>query len=37
MGWERIGVYDGGWCEWSRDADNPVVCRSGSNLRETAR
>jgi thiosulfate/3-mercaptopyruvate sulfurtransferase len=27
MGWERIGVYDGGWCEWSRDADNPVVCR----------
>jgi thiosulfate/3-mercaptopyruvate sulfurtransferase len=37
MGWERIGVYDGGWCEWSRDADNPVVCRAGSNLRETAR
>jgi thiosulfate/3-mercaptopyruvate sulfurtransferase len=28
MGWERIGVYDGGWCEWSRDADNPVVCRA---------
>lgn len=27
MGWERIGVYDGGWCEWSRDGDNPVVCR----------
>lgn len=27
MGWERIGVYDGGWCEWSRAADNPVVCR----------
>jgi thiosulfate/3-mercaptopyruvate sulfurtransferase len=26
MGWERIGVYDGGWCEWSRDGDNPVVC-----------
>jgi thiosulfate/3-mercaptopyruvate sulfurtransferase len=25
MGWERIGVYDGGWCEWSRAADNPVV------------
>jgi thiosulfate/3-mercaptopyruvate sulfurtransferase len=28
MGWERIGVYDGGWCEWSRAADNPVVCRA---------
>ena len=28
MGWERIGVYDGGWCEWSRDDDNPVVCRA---------
>ncbi len=27
MNWERIGVYDGGWCEWSRDPDNPVVCR----------
>ena len=27
MGWERIGVYDGGWCEWSRDLANPVVCR----------
>jgi 3-mercaptopyruvate sulfurtransferase SseA len=27
MDWERIGVYDGGWCEWSRHADNPVVCR----------
>ncbi|MCS0580452.1 rhodanese-like domain-containing protein [Massilia pinisoli] len=27
MGWERIGVYDGGWCEWSRDAGNPVVRR----------
>lgn len=27
MGWERIAVYDGGWCEWSRDAANPVVCR----------
>jgi len=30
MGWERIGVYDGGWCEWSRDASNPVVCRVGA-------
>ena len=28
MGWERIGIYDGGWCEWSRDEDNPVVCRA---------
>ena len=27
MNWDRIGVYDGGWCEWSRDPDNPVVCR----------
>jgi thiosulfate/3-mercaptopyruvate sulfurtransferase len=27
MGWERIAVYDGGWCEWSRDGGNPVVCR----------
>ena len=28
MGWDEIGVYDGGWCEWSRDATNPVVCRA---------
>ena len=28
MDWEHISVYDGGWCEWSRDPDNPVVCRS---------
>jgi thiosulfate/3-mercaptopyruvate sulfurtransferase len=27
MGWDHIAVYDGGWCEWSRAADNPVVCR----------
>jgi 3-mercaptopyruvate sulfurtransferase SseA len=27
MNWERISVYDGGWCEWSRDPSNPVVCR----------
>lgn len=26
MNWERISVYDGGWCEWSRDPGNPVVC-----------
>lgn len=28
MGWEHIAVFDGGWCEWSRDACNPVLCRS---------
>jgi molybdopterin synthase sulfurtransferase len=27
MDWERISVYDGGWCEWSRDPGNPVVRR----------
>jgi 3-mercaptopyruvate sulfurtransferase SseA len=27
MKWERISVYDGGWCEWSRDPRNSVVCR----------
>lgn len=27
MGWEQIGVFDGGWCEWSRDPDSPVLCR----------
>jgi thiosulfate/3-mercaptopyruvate sulfurtransferase len=27
MNWERIAVYDGGWCEWSRDQGNPVLCR----------
>jgi thiosulfate/3-mercaptopyruvate sulfurtransferase len=25
MGWERISVYDGGWCEWSSDPANPVT------------
>jgi 3-mercaptopyruvate sulfurtransferase SseA len=30
MNWEYISVYDGGWCEWSRDPDNPVVCRVAS-------
>jgi len=28
MGWPDISIYDGGWCEWSRDASNPVLCRS---------
>lgn len=27
MGWEQISVFDGGWCEWSRDPANPTVCR----------
>jgi thiosulfate/3-mercaptopyruvate sulfurtransferase len=27
MGWDDIGVFDGGWCEWSRDPGNPVLCR----------
>jgi 3-mercaptopyruvate sulfurtransferase SseA len=30
MGWERIAIYDGGWCEWSRDPANPTVCRISS-------
>ena len=25
MGWQRIAVYDGGWCEWSQDpVNNPI-------------
>jgi thiosulfate/3-mercaptopyruvate sulfurtransferase len=24
MGWERVGVYDGGLLEWSQDPDNPL-------------
>ncbi len=28
MEWEDISVYDGGWCEWSSDPANPVICRS---------
>ena len=27
MDWKSISVYDGGWCEWSRDTANPAVCR----------
>lgn len=30
MNWERIAVYDGGWCEWSRDPHNPVVRRTSA-------
>ncbi len=30
MNWDRIAVYDGGWCEWSRDEGNPVLCRIDS-------
>jgi thiosulfate/3-mercaptopyruvate sulfurtransferase len=29
MDWERISVYDGGWCEWSRDPGNPVIRKAG--------
>jgi len=31
MGWERIAVYDGGWCEWSRAAPacGPAAHRCG--------
>lgn len=25
MGWKNVGVYDGGWYEWSADAKNPVA------------
>ena len=25
MGWQNIAVYDGGWLEWSQDADNPIT------------
>ena len=24
LGWKQIGVYDGGWYEWSQDPDNPI-------------
>jgi thiosulfate/3-mercaptopyruvate sulfurtransferase len=37
MGWEHIAVYDGGWCEWSRDGANPVMCRADlTTARESA-
>jgi 3-mercaptopyruvate sulfurtransferase SseA len=32
MGWERIGVFDGGWYEWSADPANPAVCRVAESL-----
>ncbi|MES2534788.1 MAG: rhodanese-like domain-containing protein [Pseudomonadota bacterium] len=35
MNWQRIGVYDGGWCEWSRDPDNPVVCRVNASREDS--
>ncbi len=25
MGWQNVGVYDGGWYEWSSNPKNPVV------------
>ncbi len=28
MGWDHIGVYDGGWFEWSQDPANPVLMRA---------
>jgi 3-mercaptopyruvate sulfurtransferase SseA len=28
MGWSRIAVYDGGWCEWSSAEGNPILCRT---------
>jgi 3-mercaptopyruvate sulfurtransferase SseA len=33
MGWERIAVFDGGWCEWSGDPANPIVCRIDTPVR----
>ena len=33
MGWDNISVFDGGWCEWSRDPANPVVCRAAAHAR----
>jgi len=35
MGWDHIAVYDGGWCEWSRNGDNPVVCRMAGRISAT--
>jgi thiosulfate/3-mercaptopyruvate sulfurtransferase len=28
MGWQNIAVYDGGWLEWSQDADNPISSKA---------
>ena len=25
MGWPRVAVYDGGWFEWSNDAERPIA------------
>ena len=25
MGWQNIAIYDGGWLEWSKNADNPIT------------
>ncbi|MEC5215737.1 3-mercaptopyruvate sulfurtransferase SseA [Actimicrobium sp. GrIS 1.19] len=36
MAWPNISVYDGGWCEWSRDPDNPVICRIAASGDATA-
>jgi len=24
LGWKDISIYDGGWLEWSAQADNPI-------------
>jgi thiosulfate/3-mercaptopyruvate sulfurtransferase len=32
MGWEHIAVFDGGWCEWSRDPRNPISLRYGTGV-----
>jgi len=24
LGWKNISIYDGGWLEWSAQADNPI-------------
>lgn len=32
MGWDDIGVFDGGWYEWSGDPANPVICRVDAGM-----